>query len=203
MSWEEEPTGGGGAEQGTEMGEGRPRRARGALPAPTTRPHPSRSYPRAVPAPRVRRDEGLPLRPAEARGLGRRRVAASEEEEEDCKAALLARQRRSSPGGTHEAPGASASGHPSFGNEMCAMPALLPAAPPRPHARCSCTVLFVAARPGGSTQGRKRSSRQILHFAETLESRPYLALSQVSFKLTLVDPLHTCAELCPTLQKPT
>lgn len=142
MSWEEEPTGGGGAEQGTEMGEGRPRRARGALPAPTTRPHPSRSYPRAVPAPRVRRDEGLPLRPAEARGLGRRRVAASEEEE-DCKAALLARQRRSSPGGTHEAPGASASGHPSFGNEMCAMPVLLPAAPPpRPlllhRSICSC-----------------------------------------------------------------
>lgn len=201
MSWEEEPTGGGGAEQGTEMGEGRPRRARGALPAPTTRPHPSLSYPRAVPAPRVRRDEGLPLRRAEARGLGRRRVAAREEEEEDCKAALLARQRRSSPGGTHEAPGASASGHPSFGNEMCAMPALLPAAPPpRPlllH-RSICS-----SRPGGSTQGRKRSSRQILHFAETLESRPYLALSQVSFKLTLVDPLHTCAELCPTLQKPT
>lgn len=43
---------------------------------------------------------------------------------------------------------------------------------PRPHARCSCTVLFVAARPGGSAQGRKRSSKPILHFAESLESRP-------------------------------
>lgn len=86
---------------------------------------------------------------------------------------------------------------------MCAMPVLLPATPPRPHARCSCTVLFVAESPGGSTQGRKRSSRQILHFAETPESQAYLALSQVSFKVTLVDSPHTCAELCPTLQKPT
>lgn len=51
MSWKEESIGGGGAEQGTEMREGQLGRARGALPTRTTRPHPSLSRPRAVPAP--------------------------------------------------------------------------------------------------------------------------------------------------------
>lgn len=72
MSWEEESTGGGGAERGTEMGEGQPKRARRALPTPTVRPHPSLSCPRAVPAPRVRRDAGLTLCPAKALGLCQR-----------------------------------------------------------------------------------------------------------------------------------
>lgn len=107
-----------------------------ALSTPTTSPHPSRGCRRAAQAPAVRRGEGLTVLgqgsgPLPAEG----EVAAGPplvRRGESCKAALFARRRPSSLRGMHKAPGASASGHPFFGNKMCAMPALLPAPAPAP-----------------------------------------------------------------------
>lgn len=115
--------------RGTEMGEGRPGQTRGRTVNSDSQPPPQPGMPGSRAGSRGASERGADFVLGQGSGPP---PAPLVRRGESCKAALFARPRPSSPRGMHKAPGASASGHPFFGNKMCAMPALLPGPAPAP-----------------------------------------------------------------------
>lgn len=96
----------------------------------------------------------------------------------------------------HKAPGASVSGRPSFGNEMYAMSALLLALP-----RLRPLFYLWRRAPRRTYWGGKQlqaNSRMTHRRWRPGERGPLYGC----LRLTLVDWLHTCGDLCPTQQTP-